>query len=162
MVAGREVGQSIVTGTLRAHARRGRRLRVGMHRSGTSAATRVLNLMGLATCMPSDLIKSRGGNERGYWEERIPRTLQRRAAKQGWLRLVVPARAGGATPRPWSSSWRREPAGAEIFRTVHPSRPWVWKDPRLCLLSVGGVTLSRRTRSLSSPFATRWSRPARF
>lgn len=38
----------------------------GMHRSGTSAMTRVLNLLGCA--LPEDLIGANIGNEKGHWE----------------------------------------------------------------------------------------------
>ncbi|TAD77873.1 MAG: hypothetical protein EAY70_07710, partial [Sphingomonadales bacterium] len=38
----------------------------GMHRSGTSAMTRVLNLLGCA--LPEDLVGPNIGNERGHWE----------------------------------------------------------------------------------------------
>ena len=38
----------------------------GMHRSGTSAMTRVLNLLGCA--LPEELIGPNLGNERGHWE----------------------------------------------------------------------------------------------
>lgn len=38
----------------------------GMHRSGTSAMTRVLNLLGCA--LPEDLIAPNLGNEQGHWE----------------------------------------------------------------------------------------------
>jgi len=39
---------------------------IGMHRSGTSALTRVLNLLGAD--LPKDLIGSGPGNESGHWE----------------------------------------------------------------------------------------------
>ncbi len=38
----------------------------GMHRSGTSALTRVLNLLGFD--LPKNLLKPNKGNEKGYWE----------------------------------------------------------------------------------------------
>jgi hypothetical protein len=106
-----------------------------MHRSGTSAATRVLNLMGLATCMPSDLIKSRGGNERGYWESgslaRFDDALLNKIGCAWWC-PPGPTELAEALERQSEERVR----GAKIFRTVHPAGPWVWKDPRLCLLSL--------------------------
>ena len=40
----------------------------GMHRSGTSAITRVVSLLGAG--LPADLIERRNDNERGFWEGR--------------------------------------------------------------------------------------------
>jgi hypothetical protein len=40
----------------------------GMHRSGTSAITRVLSLLGAA--LPGELIEAKSDNERGFWEGR--------------------------------------------------------------------------------------------
>ena len=41
---------------------------LGMHRSGTSAATRMASLLGVPVCRPDDLSADRKGNERGVWE----------------------------------------------------------------------------------------------
>src|ERR1700693_2046654 len=41
---------------------------LGMHRSGTSATTRVLNLMGLPVCQGGDLVQQVKGNPKGHWE----------------------------------------------------------------------------------------------
>jgi hypothetical protein len=41
---------------------------LGMHRSGTSVVTRVLNLLGLSTCSDADLFPVRVGNAAGHWE----------------------------------------------------------------------------------------------
>jgi hypothetical protein len=38
----------------------------GMHRSGTSALTRMVNLLGAA--LPEDLLPASRGNELGHWE----------------------------------------------------------------------------------------------
>ena len=40
----------------------------GMHRSGTSAITRVVSLLGAG--LPCDIIDARRDNERGFWEGR--------------------------------------------------------------------------------------------
>lgn len=40
----------------------------GMHRSGTSAITRVVSLLGAG--LPDDMIEAKGDNERGFWEGR--------------------------------------------------------------------------------------------
>ena len=41
---------------------------VGMHRSGTSAAARLVNLLGIPTCVEEDLLLTTADNPRGYWE----------------------------------------------------------------------------------------------
>ena len=41
---------------------------LGMHRSGTSAATRLVNLLGVPTCAEGDLLPATKDNPRGYWE----------------------------------------------------------------------------------------------
>jgi hypothetical protein len=43
---------------------------LGMHRSGTSAVTRALNLLGLTVCPPADLIGAHATNPTGHWESR--------------------------------------------------------------------------------------------
>lgn len=42
---------------------------VGMHRSGTSATTRVLNLLGLSVGPEEDLLPASPNNPRGFWEQ---------------------------------------------------------------------------------------------
>jgi hypothetical protein len=85
--------------------------------------------------MPSDLIKSHGGNERGYWESaslaRFDDALLNKAGCAWWC-PPGPAELTEVLEQQLEERAR----GAEIFRAVHPARPWVWKDPRLCLLSL--------------------------
>jgi hypothetical protein len=63
----------------------------GMHRSGTSATTRVMSLLGAA--LPHRLIEGREDNERGYWEGRAVVDLDERVLERfgswwaGWDRL---------------------------------------------------------------------------
>lgn len=63
----------------------------GMHRSGTSAITRVVSLLGAA--LPDQLIQGRGDNERGFWEGRAVVDLDKRALDRfgcwwgGWERI---------------------------------------------------------------------------
>jgi len=105
---------------------------LGMHRSGTSAITRCINLMGLSLGRDEDLVPADGGNERGYWENaslvRINDEILG-AWEATWF----------APPR-WPDHWYEDPrlAGVrargvqEIDRAFGKSE-WVWKDPRLCL-----------------------------
>jgi GT2 family glycosyltransferase len=105
---------------------------VGMHRSGTSAVTRSINLLGIATCVDSDLVPASDANPRGHWESA---SLVR--ANDALLRL-----AGGAwwcPPRPAATLWsgralrRYERVGRRVLEQGHRTRQWVWKDPRTSL-----------------------------
>jgi hypothetical protein len=49
----------------------------GMHRSGTSAITRVVSLLGAG--LPDDMIEAKGDNERGFWEGRAVIDLDEKA-----------------------------------------------------------------------------------
>lgn len=105
---------------------------LGMHRSGTSATTRVLSLLGAATgpykvvCTPH--------NQRGNWEN-----LRMRMMNDDLLGKL------GRTwhdPRPMPPEWRRQPCYAEALSSLcaairedFADAPlWVVKDPRMCRL----------------------------
>src|SRR5947209_19990034 len=103
---------------------------VGMHRSGTSAATRLLNLMGAGLGDLSDLIPPDASNPTGHWESW---TLT------AYNDILLGERGGmwKYPPRP-STDWsellaRRGSEASRIFRLVNPREPWCWKDPRNCL-----------------------------
>jgi len=105
---------------------------VGMHRSGTSAATRLLNLCGVPLCASGDLYSSVRGNERGLWESKslvgFNDALLRRLGAEWWC-----------PPRP-NPGWARQALfqgpldlGRALFNRLHPTPQWVWKDPRACI-----------------------------
>ena len=52
----------------------------GMHRSGTSAITRVISLLGAG--LPDDMIEAKSDNERGFWEGREVIALDERALEK--------------------------------------------------------------------------------
>jgi hypothetical protein len=103
-----------------------------MHRSGTSATTRVVNLAGVPLAQHGDLWLGQRGNETGYWESS---SLTRFNEKL--LRV-----AGGSWWRPpdeTSIASLAERQGlldgaASLFNRLHAEPAWVWKDPRVCLL----------------------------
>lgn len=105
----------------------------GMHRSGTSATTRVLNLLGAE--LSEQVIEPQFDNPKGFWEsaeavdvhDRLLSGLSRnwsdvRSLPAGWLELPV-SRA----------------ALVEIVSLIERNfsgKPlWVVKDPRMCLLA---------------------------
>jgi hypothetical protein len=104
---------------------------VGMHRSGTSAVTRVINLLGVPLGRPDD-IYSAADNPSGHWESRTLCALND---------LILHAFGGfdmGAPPMPaaWLRSRRAEQLRGVMratFDDVYPDGQWLWKDPRVCL-----------------------------
>jgi hypothetical protein len=105
---------------------------LGMHRSGTSLAARLLDLGGLSMCPPNDLVEACWSNPAGHWESR---------------RLLA---ANNKLLAELGSAWDRPPGGdaAERLRTLvpvlgeslraeflasYPVPGWIWKDPRTAI-----------------------------
>lgn len=108
---------------------------LGMHRSGTSMVTRLINLMGAYFGPEGSIGEITADNPKGFWER--PEVFR--------LNDAIFA-AHGCT---WSNLARWEPAMAtqipdkllyNMKKTIlglDAFRPWVLKDPRLCLLLPG-------------------------
>ena len=105
---------------------------LGMHRSGTSALTRVLNLLGVA--LGDDLMPPGDDNPLGFWEHQgivsvhdaLLGALDRRwddprPMPEGWLDSEAAHAAGEAI----AAIVQRDFAGVSL---------WAVKDPRLCRL----------------------------
>jgi len=106
---------------------------LGMHRSGTSALTNLLRLLGLWTGEEEDFPPGDEHNQKGYWEHRgiwsvdeaILQTLGASWSEIADLdlsRLEEGVRA------------RFEARARAIVRDLDRHGSWVVKDPRLCLL----------------------------
>ena len=103
----------------------------GMHRSGTSAVTRVINLLGVPLGRADD-IYSAEDNPSGHWESR-----QLCAVDD----LILRAFGGFDTamppmPRSWLQSRRATDLRRVMratFDNVYQGERWLWKDPRICL-----------------------------
>jgi len=102
---------------------------VGMHRSGTSATTRVINLLGAD--IASDLVDSiPGDNERGFWESATTYALHDR--------LFASLASAWDDPYPLPDGWQETDAAREAKREIRAhierefadSRMFVVKDPR--------------------------------
>lgn len=105
---------------------------LGMHRSGTSAITRVINLLGADLAV--DLLPANDGNEAGYWE----------SADAWQLNDEILASAGSR----WDDWLRHDPASVPALfgkafkaralglleRDFEDSPLFVLKDPRICRL----------------------------
>jgi hypothetical protein len=113
---------------------------LGMHRSGTSALARVIDLLGVPVA-ERGLVAPSGENPHlpdednpaGYWE---PLDLVR-------FNISLLRQLGGRTMAPpplevtaHAAHLLRDqiPAGRELFRSLHPGDQWAWKDPRNCVL----------------------------
>lgn len=105
---------------------------LGMHRSGTSALTRVVNLLGAD--VGNDLLPAAADNLAGFWEHRgivaihdeLLQSLDRswndlRAMPRGWLQSRAAQTA-------------REKLVALLNQEFADTPLWVVKDPRLCRL----------------------------
>lgn len=102
-----------------------------MHRSGTSALTRALGLLGLETGRRGTLMEAAPSNRSGHWEisaltECNDRLL--RAAGGRWS--GPPGDLAGLAAE--ASGELGEDARA-LVGDLLPAGPWTWKDPRLCL-----------------------------
>lgn len=105
---------------------------LGMHRSGTSALTRVVNLMGAA--LPGNLLPSVPDNEPGYWESYDVLRLNNA--------LLAAAGTAWHDDAPVLDAWWVSEA-AQAFRpraralledAFYDTSLFVLKDPRLCRL----------------------------
>jgi hypothetical protein len=105
---------------------------LGMHRSGTSAVARLVNLLGIPTCLDEDLLPTTEDNPRGFWESASLAALNDRLLLElGSDWACPPALPAGWEHAPELADLRRE--AAEGVARVLPAGRWVWKDPRNCV-----------------------------
>ena len=104
---------------------------MGMHRSGTSAMTRVLNLHGVA--LGDNLLHPAPDNPRGFWEHRAVVELHER--------LLTGLDRNWKDPRPLPEGWQLSEAAARasvdieaIIDSFAGEAVFAVKDPRLCEL----------------------------
>jgi len=102
---------------------------LGMHRSGTSALTRLLNLHGVG--LGRDLLPPAQDNAGGFWENR--------AVVEVHDRLLAGLGRGWSDPRPLPEDWLDSAAAAIARQDIvallgeYASAPlFAIKDPRLC------------------------------
>ncbi len=104
----------------------------GMHRSGTSAITRIVNLLGAD--LADDLIPAGIGNEHGHWESRAVQALHNELlaelASDIYSPLgIAPGWFDSAAARPWIDR------AQALLATEYPHSPlFVIKDPRITLV----------------------------
>lgn len=106
---------------------------LGMHRSGTSALARVLNLMGVYFGPEGISTGANEENPKGFWERRDVRALNDstlHAVGCDWDR--VSAFDAGSLPGSVAEEFRTR--GSKLILEMDAHRPWFIKEPRLCLL----------------------------
>ena len=106
---------------------------LGMHRAGTSAIARLINMMGAYLAPEDQFLPATPDNPKGYWERIDVLQLHEFILNQmhaDWhLTSMVnpdhidPELREAFTQRAW-----------KILQGMDGHRPWVMKDPRLCLL----------------------------
>ena len=106
---------------------------LGMHRSGTSAATRVISLLGVPLCRPDDLVRTHRGNDLGHWESApLVAENERLLASLGSSWWCPPQNTREVAAM--ASDTARVDAARAVFTQSFPSQQWVWKEPRTSLL----------------------------
>lgn len=106
---------------------------LGMHRSGTSPLTRLLNLMGAYVGAEGGLMDPTVANPKGHWERLDVYELHQdffKAVGVGWQKVC-------RLNLEEVSNEQRAAFTEQARRIVHKLdayRPWVLKDPRMCLL----------------------------
>ena len=115
---------------------------LGMHRSGTSAVTRMLSLLGAD--LPENLmLPKEGNNEAGFWESLDAYSLNDE--------ILASAGSGWDDWRTFNKEWFRSPSFGEfksralqlLDREFANSSLFVLKDPRICRLAPFWVEVIR-------------------
>jgi hypothetical protein len=106
---------------------------LGMHRSGTSVASLLLSHLGLAGPRPADQIPADEDNPKGYFESRSMSSLGDDLLADLESAWDAPPPAAEVADRLPELAGRRGRAKAVADAALGP-QPWLWKDPRACIL----------------------------
>ena len=105
----------------------------GMHRSGTSLLARLMHMMGAYIGPPQRLLRPSSANPHGFWERTDVLALHDAvltALGRDWYRVAdCDLRQLQAPARQAFSAQARA-----IVAELDAHRPWLLKDPRLCVL----------------------------
>ena len=106
---------------------------LGMHRSGTSLVSRILNLLGVYLGPDAHIMQPGPDNPKGYWEHWMITALNDE----------ILARLGGSWHEPpaFPPAWEISPELADLRQRARAilqedfatAELWGWKDPRTCL-----------------------------
>lgn len=127
---------------------------VGMHRSGTSALTRVLNLLGVE--LGNHLLPPGKGNQHGHWEHQDVVTIHEKLLHD----LGMSWDETRAMPDGWVTSESAREARQQLVvllgRDFSDTPLWAVKDPRVCrLLPLWKLVLDELGVEASVVFAVR-------
>ncbi len=105
---------------------------MGMHRSGTSIAARLLNMMGAYFSHENNAMPPTTANPKGYWEREDIRQLNDQilsSLSMSWDNIsdLQPEHVALELHPQFTEEARR------IVFNLDAHRPWMIKDPRLCL-----------------------------
>lgn len=106
---------------------------LGMHRSGTSMVTRLVNMMGAYFGPEGVSLGANDENPKGFWERRDVLDLDEallHAAGADWIRVADFDL--DKIPPSTVDSFRTQ--AAKLILELDAHRPWVMKEPRQCLL----------------------------
>lgn len=106
---------------------------LGMHKGGTSAATRLVNMLGPATCEADDMPRG-PWNPTGLWESRTLNRLDDKLLAEMGRTWYYPPPVGDTYFALAGNIVTTQAEASRVFNEVHKRRPWVWKDPRACVL----------------------------
>ena len=107
---------------------------LGMHRSGTSAITRALNILGVYLGGPERMIEPLDDNPKGFWEHEGVLNIHDNILStfsSSWSSIV-----------PLPDGWLESPSiieqkknlAAVLLNDFQNIQRWGWKDPRTCLM----------------------------
>ncbi len=106
---------------------------LGMHRSGTSAIARAMNILGVYLGEEGDMASPMPDNPMGFWERSDVVALHDRISKHFKRSWDSPL----SLPGDWYLSEEARPIKAELLALVKniflEHELWAWKDPRTCL-----------------------------
>ena len=106
---------------------------LGMHRSGTSVITRLINMMGVYVGVEGDLWGANEENQKGFWERKDFQLLNEELLNRNDATWDKVARFDLAQVSDDHREWYREEF-SKILIKLEQFRPWILKDPRQCLL----------------------------
>lgn len=106
---------------------------LGMHRSGTSAVAGSLAKLGLSTGN-GKLLPPHESNPRGFWEQEELMRFNERLLRALGGRWWIPPRMPPVCEQVLRRAGHFLPEAERLLDRIFDESPWVWKDPRLCLL----------------------------
>ncbi|HEX4298486.1 MAG TPA: hypothetical protein VHZ56_10740 [Devosia sp.] len=104
---------------------------LGMHRAGTSAVTRIVNLMGAYFGPEGISAGYTADNPKGFWERKDFMAFNRQILKERGCTWFKVDGWDAASRQPLPEALRASMKAAVLELDAH--RPWVLKDPRLCI-----------------------------